>query len=511
MRYRILLREVRLLAVLVIVVFYVSGKYDLLERFLEFSRNYEQWELDEILVTSVVLSIVLLARLARRGRKLEEEIGRRKLAESKNRELAFQDSLTGLPNRRMFMKKLHFLSEEVSSKESSHAVIFIDLDNFKEVNDSFGHLAGDELLCQFSKRARRCIKQSDSVFRIAGDEFTVLMTDISEPHEAAIVAERIISNVSSFFRIKHEEVHVSVSIGIAIMPQDSTSSEELISFADKAMYAVKNQGKDSYQFFNESIRKEEFERLEIVSMLKKATKCGGFTVEYQPIYDRSGTVIQLEALVRLQGGDRKLIAPDKFIPIAEKSGLIRSITNNVIDSVCSQINRWSEIDFQIDKISINLSTIDLDDESFPKRALSILKKNSISPQNIEFEITETALMTNIDTATRTLENLCDLGFTIAIDDFGIEYSSLSYLSRLPIHKLKIDKHFIKSVESSKQSRNIFSAIVGLGEALDLIVVAEGIETEFQAHYAIRSNVHAFQGFYYNPSLTPDSVFELTRV
>ncbi len=501
----LLFKELLAIFIFALIAFVISGYFDVLENFIAFSQAHEAWELDEILVTSMVLTFVLLAKVIKRSQDLALEIELRKIAEQKIQELAFQDTLTNLPNRRIFMTKLSFVMKQNSQNHSQQAILFIDLDNFKEVNDTFGHSTGDDLLCQFARRARGCIKQNDILSRIAGDEFSVLLSNIKDPHDAAIVAERIIQGLSLPFSINGNQIRVSLSIGIAITPQDSISAEELMSFADKAMYFVKHQGKNNYQFFSQEINSKEIQRLEIISTLKNAIEFDKFFLEYQPVYDKNQRIVQLEALLRLNSKETGLISPNLFIPIAEKNGLIGEITTLVISSVCKQLKHWRLQNVNIKKVAINISSIELRDPFFVGIVEKILKKNDIAASNIEFEITETAIMQDIDQSIITLNKLRDLGITLAIDDFGVEYSSMSYLRILPIQKLKIDKMFVDDIENSEQARLIFNAIAALGKALDLFVITEGVETEFQARYVLKSETNAIQGFYFSRPLHPDVI------
>ena len=501
----LVLKELFGIALLAAVVFAISGYFDALERFIEYSNAHEDWELDEILVTAMVLTFVLLAKALKASQDLRCEIELRKIAERQIQELAFQDTLTNLPNRRIFISKLSFAIKQSIQDSSMQAVLFIDLDNFKEVNDTFGHSAGDDLLCQFSVRASSCIKQSDLLSRIAGDEFSILLSNIKDSHEAAMVAERILKETSLPFIISGNQIHVSLSIGIAITPQDSTCTEEIMSFADKAMYFVKHQGKNNYQFFSQELNAKENQRLEIISTLKKAIELNDFFLEYQPVYNRNNRIFQIEALLRLNGREAGLIGPEVFIPIAEKNGLIGEITFLVIDAVCKQLKQWKLNGVDVNKVAINISSVELRDPLFAEHVETLLKQCDMATSTIEFEISEKAIMRNIDSAIETLNKLSKLGITLAIDDFGVEYSSMTYLKMLPVHTLKVNKMFVDDIENIEQAKPIFNAIVALAKALGLFVITEGVETELQARYVLNSATDAIQGFYFSRPVHPDVI------
>lgn len=487
-----------------VVAFFLASYFDALEVFVAFSEAHEDWELDELISTTFVLVIVMLFIMIKRGKELNREIVRRESVEREISELAYLDPLTELPNRRLFMSQLKSSIEQSLRLGSQQAVLFIDIDDFKSINDTYGHAAGDSLLVELAARIGRCVSQTDMVSRIAGDEFAVLLSDVKDPDSAAWVAKNIIQGVSSPFTVSGLNISVSLSIGIAITPRDSTSSEELMSFADKAMYLVKRQGKNSYQFFSPDLNAKEIQRLEILSELKMAVDNNEMFLEYQPVYDKRFNIIQVEGLLRWVNPKLGPIQTEIFIPLAEKNGLSETLSIFVLETASQHIKSWARRGIKMPKVALNISGSDLRNSSFADSVQRILLSQNIDATIIEFEMTESAILCDIEQSMSTLKRLSSLGCSLGIDDFGVDYSSMNYLRNLPIRTLKIDKTYIDQLGTNEHSRLVFNAIVAFGNALGLSVIAEGVETEAQLTWVQNSEVSAIQGFYMSKPLHPDA-------
>lgn len=500
--------EYALVIILGMITYLLAGYFDLLEVIIEFSHQHEEYELDEILTTSFVISFALLILVIRRSSQLKNEIVIRGKAEKAIAELAYSDPLTKLPNRRSFMARLDYVIKQAERDKSHQALIFIDIDNFKNINDTSGHVAGDALLCAFSDRAKKCLRNNDMIARIAGDEFVVLISNINYPQDAAIIAEKIIEKSKVPYTIQSETLKITLSIGIAITPIDSNDPEQLISYADKAMYKVKQEGKNNLQFFSQQINDIEMQRQKTLSLLKIAIEKQELYLDYQPIYNKQLNIHSLEALIRWNNSELGLVSPAVFIPIAEKNGLISSITCWVINTVCQQLQCWMHQGVRLPQVSVNISCVDLIDPAFADVVQALLVEYDVDPSLLEFEITETSVMKDVSITIPNLEKINKLGIRLAIDDFGSEYSSMSYLMMLPIQTLKIDKIFVDDLEISDKSKSIFNAIVALGKELGLLVITEGVETEYQANFVLNSGSNALQGYYY---CKPMAVKDITKI
>lgn len=504
------IRDFLILCFIAVVSFILAGHFDLLEAFIEFSHQHEDMELDELFTTGVILSVALTGMTTLRSMQLSKQIQLRLAAEKKVKALAFQDPLTNLPNRRLFLTELDFATKLACREKQKQAVIFIDIDDFKQINDTYGHAAGDEVLCQLAKRIQGCIRDNDILARIAGDEFALLLTNIKDPHDASIVCEKILPKISEPVSYQEEQFKITLSIGIAITPDDSNEPDELISYADKAMYSVKRSGKNNYQYFSQQLNSLEQRKSKILGMLKLASVTNELYLEYQPIYNQSMKIIKLEALARWQNSELGSVSPAEFIPLAETNGLISDITDRVVNKTCLQMQTWQTQGVSLPVISINISGIDISDPDFADRMKRLLKSSGISPELIEFEITETAIMQDVEISIINLTKLREFGFSLAIDDFGVKHSSMSYLVKLPVQTLKIDQMFVHNIEDSEQGKLIYEAIIALGKTLGLKVVTEGVETESQAKAAKKFNSDALQGFHYCKPLSVEDVTDKLR-
>jgi diguanylate cyclase (GGDEF)-like protein/PAS domain S-box-containing protein len=408
--------------------------------------------------------------------------------------LATHDELTGLPNRTLFLDRLRQTIVRASRKASYFALMFVDLDNFKVVNDSLGHAAGDALLIEVSKRLRRCVRAMDSVARFGGDEFALLIDD-TNASEVEVAASRVAATLGELVLIAGKGIHVSASIGICFFPDDGSDPETLLKNADSAMYHAKEEGKSTFRFFTQQLKSAVDERLHLEAGLRRAIDNNELLLHYQPQIElETGRVVGVEALVRWLHPDEGMIRPDRFIPVAEKSGLIVGLGEWVANAACEQMVLWMSQGVDPRRVSINVSG-----EQF-KRAqpLVMLKKllshHGLSPDKLVVELTESAVMGDVDQVQRVLYDLKDLGLGISIDDFGTGFSSLSYLRRFPIDEIKIDRSFVDDIARSPDDRAIAQTIIAMSKTLGLSVVAEGVETQEQFGILRDLGCHIGQGY-----------------
>jgi diguanylate cyclase (GGDEF)-like protein len=422
--------------------------------------------------------------------------------------LAYYDPLTNLPNRRMFTERLHQSLENARRNNRLLGVLFIDIDNFKRINDTFGHSVGDRLLRSVAGQLLTCLRRSDAigrdqdmedipVARLGGDEFTVLLNGIDKAEDAARVARRIIDAIAVPFLIGTEEVVVTPSIGIAVFPYDGDSIEVLIRNADNAMFSAKGRGKNSYEFYTQSMGSTALERLAMEQSLRTACSEQQFEIYYQPKIDlKTRAVVGLEALLRWQHPEQGTIAPDDFIPAAEESGLIVPIGEWVLRNACLQLRRWSDDGLAPMRIGINLSACQFRQSLFYRQIESSLQDAALAPGWLELELTESVIMEDIQNSSQVLRDLRHLGVSISLDDFGTGYSSLSLLKRLPINTLKIDRSFVQEIGNDDDSAAIVEAVITLAHSLRLRVIAEGVETREQLDFLAERGCDEAQGFFF---------------
>ncbi len=436
------------------------------------------------------------------------DITYRKKAEEELRKLANYDSLTQLPNRTLFMERLR---QAVSGKRSKHimfAVLFIDLDNFKYVNDTFGHDIGDELLVEVSKRMVELKRPEDVVARLGGDEFTMLIDDLPESHYVARICERILREMKAPFLLGEHELIVTPSIGISLFPEDGNTITELMKNADLAMYDAKRSGKNAYAFFTDKMNKDVFNRLTMENELRKSIDNNEIILYYQPKVNLlTGELEGMEALARWFLND-KMIPPDVFIPIAEESGLIIPLGQQILFKACQQYQQWITEGFSIGKMAVNLSSYQFLVNNLILDIKDILQQTKLKACYLELEITEGAVMQDVDKAINQMQEIQNLGVSLAIDDFGTGYSSLNYLKKFPINTLKIDRSFISDMLDSKKDFELVASIVNLAHVLGLRIVAEGVETVEQALKIQSLKAEEMQGFLYSKPLPPDEFKKL---
>ncbi len=430
-----------------------------------------------------------------------QDIGDRKSAEERLVHDAFHDALTGLPNRALFMDHLK-LSVERSKRRNNRlfAVLFLDLDRFKIINDSLGHMVGDQLLVGIARRLETCLRPGDTVARLGGDEFTVLLEDMSTTDEAIEVAERLQEKLSLPFNLNGHEVFTTVSTGIALSTTGYERAEDVLRDADTAMYRAKSAGKARHEVFDKAMHARALNLLQLETDLRRAVERREFYLQYQPIISmKSGNITGFEALVRWQHPERGVIAPDEFIPMAEETGLIAPIGRVVLEDACRQLRAWQERYPQYPplQVSVNLSGKQFMKADLIRHIREVLAETGIEPRSLKLEITESIMMENIETAPMMLAQLRTLGVELSIDDFGTGYSSLSYLHRFPINTLKIDRSFVSRMDGNNENAEIVRTIIMLARNLEMDVVAEGVETLEQFAQLKALKCEFGQGFFFS--------------
>ncbi|MFV2061790.1 MAG: putative bifunctional diguanylate cyclase/phosphodiesterase, partial [Gammaproteobacteria bacterium] len=407
---------------------------------------------------------------------LAAAISERYIAETNMRHLAQHDHLTGLSNRIALTDRIEYAINLADRQKKSFALLFLDVDRFKVINDSLGHPVGDEMLKQISLRLLGCVRKEDTVSRLGGDEFVILVSEITRPEEITKVAKKIINAIREPINIKNTELHTSVSVGICIYPEDGKNVDTLLKHADIAMYRAKDIGRDTHLFYSADMNIQAEQRLSIENDLRKAIDKNEFFLNYQPQFDtQEQTIKAAEALLRWRKSDGTVISPDNFIPILEETGQINVVGAWVLNEACSQLANWHAAGWKGLRISVNLSSYQLNDQNLVNYIAELLEKYNLPADSLELEITESMLVRNDDQIEKTFEQLVGLGIRLAVDDFGTGYSSLSYLHRLSIDTLKIDRSFIEKIPGNKNSEAIARAIVGLGKSLNLTLIAEGVE------------------------------------
>ncbi|NRA60617.1 MAG: EAL domain-containing protein [Psychrobium sp.] len=434
--------------------------------------------------------------LDRNNRDLKLQITERKLAEHQLKHLALHDPLTGLPNRLLFQDRLQQAIALAKRQQHKFAVVFMDLDNFKIVNDTMGHEVGDELLRQVALRLSGTERETDTVARLGGDEFAFIINKINTIEDVVVFSQRLSALFLSPIVVDDNDIAVGSSVGITIYPDDATNSEELLRNADIAMYQAKEDGRNTTRFFTSDMNVTLQRNKEILTDLIESLTREDFELYYQPLFTiDNNTLVGAEVLIRWHHPEKGMIPPDQFIAIAEQSGLINELGAWVLAQTCSQIKKFKNAGVPPIRIAINISPVQFRRKDFLQNMLLILDQYDVSSDFIELEITEGAVMNNVDEAIETMHVLHDAGFKLSIDDFGTGYSSLSYLKRFPIQKIKIDRSFISDLENDHDSRSITTAIIQMGHSLGLDVLAEGVETQTQLQFLKQEKCDFVQGYY----------------
>jgi diguanylate cyclase (GGDEF)-like protein len=439
--------------------------------------------------------------LRRRNGALEEVVAESRTHREKVEHLAFRDELTGLPNRILFNDRLGMALSQARRHQRQVAVFFMDLDNFKMINDSMGHGIGDEVLRLVAARLLTISRDEDTLARLGGDEFALLVTGIVAGRDLATVSKKILETIRPPFLLDGRELSITLSLGVSVYPEDGQSPELLVRNADIAMYRSKRRGRNTYQHFTPERTLSSPSRLNLEAQLRNALRAGEFLLHYQPIVDlTNGKIHGFEALLRWQPGDGLLISPAAFIPVAETSDLIIPISQWVLKSACAQFARWVAGSGSALTVSINLSTRLFQQPDLVGEVSIALQEANLPPGCLDIEITESSAMQNVSYSATTLRRLKDLGVHISLDDFGTGYSSLSYLKKLPIDRIKIDKSFVLNLPGDEDDAAIVSAVVALAHRLKRTAVAEGIETKGQLSFLRNEGCDHGQGFLFSPAL-----------
>jgi len=442
---------------------------------------------------------------------IKQDISERKLAQQRVNYLAYYDALTGLPNRMLLREHLNTAVAAARRRGRGVALLFLDLDRFKIINDSLGHSFGDLLLRQVASRLKNEIRQEDTVARVGGDEFLILLNNVENFAEVEVIATRIVKSVMGEFVIQGRTVSVTCSLGISVFPEHGEDAEALIKNADMAMYSAKEQGSNTFCFFTDEMNMVLMERLNLENGLRSAIDKGELFLVYQPqINIANGSVIGMEALIRWQSREWGLVMPDRFIRVAENSGLIVPIGEWVLRTACRQMKQWQDNGLLLAPIAVNVSAVQFRQEGFRELIKQVLDETGLDPQYLELELTESLLLSNEDVMFEVLNGLKSMGLKLAIDDFGTGYSSLSYLRQFPVTKLKIDRSFIREVELNLDDAAITAAIISMAKVLDLKVIAEGIENEAQLLFLMKHECDEGQGYFFSRPLNVQAVESFLR-
>jgi len=411
---------------------------------------------------------------------------------------AHHDALTGLPNRFLFSDRLEQSIEKAKRHNSVVALFFIDLDHFKEINDSLGHEVGDKVLQEATLRLQTSIRDEDTLARLGGDEFTVLLEDLKQGQNASNIAKKILENLEKPIYIDEHELYISSSIGISLYPDDGVTAQDLLKFADSAMYKAKDEGRNNYQFYSSEMTELAFERVVMETGIRSAIQNEEFVVYYQVQIDgRDNTLVGMEALVRWNHPIMGIVPPSKFIPLAESTGLIIDIDNFVMKTAMKQIATWYKEGLNPGVLAMNLAVKQLERKGFIEDFKVMMQDSECKAKWIELEVTEDQIMKNPEKAIKILDKISDMGIELAVDDFGTGYSSLSYLKKLPITKLKIDQSFVRDLPDDEEDTAITKAVIALAKGLNLNIIAEGVETKEQRDFLVKNGCANIQGYYYS--------------
>ncbi len=434
---------------------------------------------------------------------VSSDISERVAAQERIRQLAYFDSLTNLPNRRLLQDRAEQALASAEREGKQVALLFVDLDHFKTINDSLGHSAGDRLLGEVAQRLQSCVRRMDTVARLGGDEFVVLLTDVTV-EGATEVARKLIYRVARPYQIESHELSVTPSLGISVFPQDGRDFESLLKHADTAMYRAKESGRNGYQFFASEMNVAAIERLTLENSLRQGIERGEFVLHYQPQIDlASGRIVGAEALVRWRHPQLGLVPPGKFIPVAEVSGLIVMIGEWVLSEACRQNRAWQDAGLPAISVAVNISAVQFRSGRIEDNVAAVLADTGLAPELLELELTEGIVMVGANATVETLQRISDMGVKLAIDDFGTGYSSLSYLKRFPIDRLKIDQSFVRDIVTDTDDWAISSAIISMGHSLRLKVIAEGVEHVEQLDMLRRQGCDEVQGYHFSVPLPAD--------
>jgi len=454
---------------------------------------------------------------------IAQDITERQLAENRMRQLAYYDTLTGLPNRQLFTEQLEKMLEKTKESANKIAVLYIDIDNFKRINDSLGHSIGDKLLQEMALRLNKCVTENApiarhitanteiAVSRLSGDEFALVLDQVEDTAIAGTVAKYLLNMLSRPMHLNGHELVVTPSIGIAVAPLDSDNEESLLKHADTAMHHAKKAGKNTFQYYSSTMNSMGRERLQLESELRKALERQELTVYFQPQVDiQTGKLVSAEALVRWNHPKHGLVSPAHFIPLAEEMGLIIDIGDWVLSQACKTVKAWQAKGLHLEKIAVNLSSLQFKRSDLLAQTNKVLNETGLDAKYLELELTESVIMNDADATIEVLHALKEMGIRLSVDDFGTGYSSLNYLSKFPLDELKIDKSFIVDVDSDSHNASIVTAIVAMANSLGLELVAEGVETESQLAFVRKQGIHLVQGYYFSKPVPAGEFEKLLR-
>ncbi|MGB7847595.1 MAG: EAL domain-containing protein [Candidatus Acidiferrum sp.] len=464
---------------------------------------------EEMTITPVALGVGKSAYT--RYVAIKQDITQRKAAEKQIEFLAYYDALTGLPNRTLLQDRLAKALAGARRRKDKLALLFLDLDGFKDINDSLGHAVGDLLLQDVAERLKRWGRELDTVARVGGDEFLIVLSGVKDIPDAAVATERLMDAMTPKFTVQGHLLNVGCSIGVSIFPEHGTDGETLIKNADAAMYSAKNYGRNNFKFFTADMNAQVVERLALESSLRLALDKKQLFLVYQPQMDiATGRITGLEALLRWQHPDMGLVPPDKFIRIAENSGLILSIGEWVLRAACSQARKWQDEGLPAVTVAVNVSAVQFRHEGFCELIKRVLHETGLASENLELELTESLVLANAELMLSVVRDLKAMGLKLAIDDFGTGYSSLSYLRQFPVSKLKIDRSFVKDVAENPDDAAITKAIISMAKSLHLKVIAEGVENESQLSLLRTHQCDEIQGYYFSKPLSPEDAADMLR-
>ena len=439
------------------------------------------------------------------------DISEHKQAEEKLRYQAYHDPLTDLPNRLMYTEHLDMALPQAQRREQMCGVMMLDLDHFKNVNDTFGHECGDKLLILVAQRLRECIRKEDTLARMGGDEFTFLLSLVDDIKDVARVAEKILASFAHPVTIDGKDLFITPSIGISLFPSDGKDAETLLKNADAAMYRAKEGGRNAYQFYTADMNAQAQERMSLENDLRRALENGELEMYYQPkVAAKDGRIVAAEALIRWHHPTRGFVSPGEFIPLAEEDGLILPIGEWLLNEVCRQIRRWRDAGLTVPCIAVNLSGRQFQRQNLPDLLAQAIADAGIEPGDLELELTEGTIMSNAESNIEMLVLLKRMGMSLAIDDFGTGYSSLSYLKRFPVDVLKIDYSFVRDIVTDGNSAELVRSVIGMAHGLKLEVVAEGVETPEQLAFLRQHGCDLIQGFLFSKAVPADAFATLVR-
>ena len=465
----------------------------------EHTGNARKWTANEQEFAALIASDISLSL----------EIDKRKIIEKHLEHQAYHDSLTGLPNRALFLDRIEQEIRHASREDSNLAILFLDLDNFKQINDSLGHSAGDTVLVSISERLKLALREIDTIARLGGDEFIILLSDFKRVEDINDIALKLFDAVQQPLAVNNNELFVTASIGISVFPDDGRNAEILLRNADTAMYRAKEKGRNAYEFYTEDMTERAIEKVTMIANLNRALEQDEFEMYYQPQYDiQEKQLIGLEALIRWQHPDLGFLTPDKFLPTAEECGLIVKLDRWVMRNCLKQMKRWKDDGLSLGRLSLNLTMQQIDAPDFLDFLKKLMKDIGCPGKLITFEITEGQLMKNPDRAIELLNHLSDLGIEISIDDFGTGYSSMAYLKRLPVDTLKIDREFIQGIPGVDDDSSIVKSMIGLANSMKMAVLAEGVETIEQYKFLKSEGCNLVQGDFLSPPISSSAIPEL---